>query len=101
MSKYVKKGTLIIDTESNKKLYPVGKWYTYSHMFYNYNDICYNNMTEKETEESYMKFEESQKLLETFETNPRLNGIVYAYYEDYNKMRSIIEVYIHRHNGLI
>lgn len=49
MSKYVKKGTLIIDTESNKKLYPVGKWYTYSHVFYNYNDICYNNMTEKET----------------------------------------------------
>ena len=48
-----------------------------------------------------MKFEELQKLLETFETNPRLNGIVCAYYEDYNKMRSIIEVYIHRHNGLI
>lgn len=99
--RYVKKGTLIIDTETNKKMYPVGKWIKYSHIFYNYDDICYNNMYEKETEESYSKFEESQELLEKFESNPRINEIVYAYYEDYKKMRDIISAYVYRHNGVI
>lgn len=99
--RYVKKGTLVIDTKTNKKMYPVGKWVKYSHVFYNYGDICYNNMREKETEESYSKFEESQELLEKFETNPRINEVVYAYYGDYKKMRDIISAYVYRHGGVI
>jgi hypothetical protein len=57
MSKYVKRGTLVIDT--------------------------------------------AERLLELFERNPRVNGIVYAYYEDYRKMRDVIEAYVFRHGGRI
>lgn len=101
MSKYVKRGTLVIDTETNKKMYPVGKWNTYSHVFYNYNDRCFNNMMEMHTEDSEIKLEESEHLLNCFERNPRVNDIVYAYYEDYRKMRDVIEAYVFRHGGRI
>lgn len=101
MSKYVKRGTLVIDKETNKKMYPVGKWNTYSHVFYNYNDRCFNNMTEQNTEKNYEQFETAERLLELFETNPRVNDIVYAYYEDYRKMRDVIEAYVFRHGGRI
>lgn len=60
MSKYVKRGTLVIDTETNKKMYPVGKWNTYSHVFYNYNDRCFNNMTEQNTEKSYEQLKQQR-----------------------------------------
>lgn len=101
MSKYVKRGTLVIDTETNKKMYPVGKWNTYSHVFYNYNDRCFNNMMETHTDESEKKLDEAEHLQECFEHNPRVNDIVYAYYEDYKKMRNIIEAYVFRHGGRI
>ena len=101
MSKYVKRGTLVIDTETNKKMYPVGKWNTYSHVFYNYDDICYNEMMKQHTAKSYEQFETSQRLLELFERNPRVNDVVYAYYDDYRKMRDIIGAYMFRHGGRI
>lgn len=78
-----KKRNIVVDTKTNKKMYPVGKWITYSHVFYNYDDICYNDMMDTQTEVSCRKFEESQYLLNCFETNPRVNGVVYVYYEDY------------------
>lgn len=101
MSRYVRKGTLVVDTETNKKMYPVGKWITYSHVFYNYDDICYNDMMETQTGVSGRKFEESQYLLNCFETNPRVNGVVYAYYKDYKKMKDIIGAYMVRHDGRV
>lgn len=102
MSKrHVMSGTLVLDTKTNKKMYPVGKWTTYSHVLYNYNDICYNEMFENRTDETEEKFETAQELLEKFEANPKVNGIVYAYYEDYKKMKDIIGAYAYRHGGRV
>lgn len=61
----------------------------------------FNNMMEQNTEKSYEQFETAERLLELFERNPRVNGIVYAYYEDYRKMRDVIEAYVFRHGGRI
>lgn len=100
-ARYVLKGKDVYDTKNNKKMYPVGKWITYSHVFYNYDDICYNEMFENRTDETEEKFETAQELLEKFETNPRVKGIVYAYYEDYKKMKDIIGAYAYRHGGRV
>ena len=64
-------------------------------------DICYNEMFENRTDETEEKFETAQELLEKFEANPRVNGIVYAYYEDYKKMKDIIGAYAYRHGGRV
>ena len=37
---------VIRDKATGKKMYPVGKWVTYQHVFYNYSDRCYNAMVE-------------------------------------------------------
>lgn len=101
-SRYVLRGTLVFDTKENKKMYPVGKWVIYQHVFYNYNDICYNEMYDKDhTDESIEKFERSQEILEKWDSNPRHNNIVYAYYEDYKEMKDIIGAYAWRHNGRV
>lgn len=95
-NRYIKKGTLVFDTKENKKMYPVGSFEKHQHMVFNYNDRCYNEMMETETVESYDKFEEAEQLVDEFMTNPRVNGIVYAYYEDYSKLKDIIGGYIAR-----
>ena len=100
--RYVLKGTLVFDKKENKKMYPVGKWMTYQHVFYNYNDICYNEMYDKGHSQSSIDiFERAQELLEKWDSNPRVNGIVYAYYEDYKQMKDIIGAYAWKHNGYV
>ena len=42
--RYVLRNGLIFDTKENKKMYPVGKWNKYQHVFYNYMDRCFNSM---------------------------------------------------------
>lgn len=92
---------IIKDKKTGKKMYPVGKWKTYQHVFYNYNDICYNEMYDNDhSEESIEKYEESEKFLEIFNSNV-FDGMVYALYEDYKKMKDIIGAYVYRHNGYI
>lgn len=98
-SRYVNKNGLVFDNETGKKMYPVGMWRTNSHVFYNYNDICYNEYMENPADKTESKFDQSQVILGLFEHNPQINGVVYAYYEDYRKMRDIIEAYRYRHAG--
>lgn len=100
-SRYTNKDGLVFDNETGKKMYPVGRWKTYSHVFYNYNDICYNEYMENPTDKTESKFDQSQVILGLFEHNPQSNGVVYAYYEDYRKMKDIIEAYRYRHGGKI
>lgn len=95
-NRYVMKGTLVFDTKRNKKMYPVGNFMNHQHMIFNYSDKCYNEMMETETSDSYDRFYESEQLVDKFNTNPRINGIVYAYYEDYKKLKDIIGGYIVR-----
>lgn len=100
--RYVLRNGLVFDTKENKKMYPVGKWVTYQHVFYNYNDICYNDMYDKNhSEESVDRFERAQDLIEKWDGNPRVSGIVYAYYEDYKQMKDIIGAYAWKHNGYV
>lgn len=93
---------LVLDKKTGKKMYPIGSWSKYSHIFYNYNDRCYNSMYDNNhSEESIEQFEEAERLLNVFETNPRIRGIVYVLYEDYKLMKDIIGAYAVRHNGYI
>lgn len=101
MAKFKKVGTLIVNTETGKKLYPVANWYNNQHVFYNYDDIMANKWYDTETDEAYDKWQEAQKLLEKFDSNPQVNGIVYAEHEDYKKMKDIIGAYAWRHNGRV
>lgn len=92
----------VFDKKTGKKMYPIGSWLKYSHIFYNYNDRCYNAMYDTDHSiESIDKFEEAERLLDVFEHNPRVNGIVYVIYDDYKKMKDIIGAYALRHNGCI
>lgn len=67
MANYRKKVTTIIG-ENGKKMYPVGKWEKYSHVFYNHCDKCFNNMMETHTDESEKKLDEAEHLQECLNT---------------------------------
>lgn len=100
--RYVLRNGLVFDTKENKKMYPVGKWNEYQHVFYNYMDICFNSMYESEYDKKESdKYEKSQELMEKWNCNPQVNGVVYAYYEDYKMMKDVIGGYAWRHNGYV
>lgn len=99
--RYVLKGNLVYDNKTRKKMYPVGKWKKYQHVFYNYDDKCYNTMNEDNSKKSIEKFEKSQDLICKWDFNPQINGVVYAYYEDYKLMKDIIGMYVITHNGMV
>lgn len=90
-------------TKNGKKLYPIGKFTTYQHVFYNYNDRMYNKMYDEEhSEEACEAYDESERLLDVFNTNPQdANGIVYVEYNDYKVMKDIIGGYAVRHGGRV
>lgn len=83
--------------KNGKKMYPVASWYNCQHMFYNYVDRCFIAMVDADyTEESVSRHDEAERLLDVFNTNIH-NGLAYAEYADYRKMKDIIGAYILRH----
>lgn len=101
--------TLIKDKATGKKLYPVGKFTTYQHVFYNASDRAFNafcDATETGTTEEFERAsawrDRVDELLDKFNSNPQdKNGIVYALYEDYKDMKNIIGGYAYRHGGCV
>lgn len=101
--------TLIRDKRTGKKMYPVGKWITYQHVFYNASDRAYNAFYEAEESGTTEEFEKAsawrervEDLLTKWDSNPKdSNGVVYALYEDYKDMKDIIGAYAWRHNGYV
>ena len=79
-------------TRKGVRLYPVCKWYDNQHKLYNYNDKMYNKAHDEGTQEAFEAFYESERLLDVFHGNI-INGIVYATYKDYCKLKDIIGYY--------
>lgn len=95
--------------EKKCKLYPVGSWYKYQHVFYNANDRAWNYLhdaQESGNEEEIKKAEDNlemvQNLLGAFDCGYKdSNGMVYAEYQDYKRMKDIIAAYMYRHGGTV
>lgn len=91
----------------NEKMYPVGRWDKYQHVFYNATDRAWNSL--HDAEDSGEGFDEAEEWLERCEElqgkwdcNPQdANGIVYALYKDYKDMKDIIGGYAYRHGGRV
>ena len=91
------------------KLYPVGKWETYQHVFYNAHDRAMNAMYDAEesgNEEQLSKAidwnEKVNDLLDKFDCGFQdVNGMVYMEYKDYKVAKDIIGGYAFRHNGTV
>lgn len=91
------------------KLYPVGNWYKYQHVFYNAHDRAMNAMYDAEqsgTIEQLNKAiewnEKVEDLLGKFDCGFQdANGMVYMEYKDYKVAKDIIGGYAWRHNGTV
>lgn len=100
---------LMKDKATGKKMYPVGKYLTYQHVFYNASDRAYNAFYDAMENGSAEEFDKAsawrdrvEELLDKWLTNPQdSNGIVYALWEDYSTMKDIIGGYAVRHNGYV
>lgn len=91
MKAILKNGSIFLD---GVKCYPVGSWEGNQHKFYNYHDVCYLKMVEDEySDEAYKAFEEADRLLELFDRLPQYKGIVYATWEDYKRLKAVIQWY--------
>ena len=101
--------TATIKDKNGNKMYPVGKFTTYQHVFYNASDRAYNafyDALESGTSDEFDKAcewkERVEDILTKWNSNPQdKNGIVYATYEDYKTMKDIIGGYVWRHNGYV
>ena len=95
----------IICKVTGKKMYPVGKWVTYQHVFYNASDRAHNALYDANTGDEMDKaltwLERVEELQSKWDFNPQVNGIVYAIYEDYKTMKDIIGGYMWRHGGRV
>lgn len=76
-----------------KKLYPVCGWYKNQHKMYNYNDKMAIAYYDTYGDSEYEALRESERLLSVFNDGVRSDGIVYAEYEDYKKIKDIIGYY--------
>lgn len=91
------------------KLYPVGKFTKYQHVFYNANDRAWNALydaqesgTSEEIDKAYEWKDKVEDLLSKFDFGYQdKNGMVYAEYEDYKAMKDIIGEYAWRHDGRV
>ena len=91
------------------KLYPVGRWETYQHVFYNAHDRAMNAIYDAEeqgNEEQLSKAidwnEIVNDLLDKFDCGFQdANGMVYMEYKDYKVAKDIIGGYAWRHNGTV
>lgn len=76
------------------KYYPIGSWNGNQHKFYHYHDVCFLKMVDDSySEDSVSKFEEADELLNLFDSLPQSNGVVYAPYNDYKRLKAIIQWY--------
>lgn len=85
--------------KNGTKLYPVCNWYKNQHKIYNYYDKCYIKAFDYETatDEDFDAYEEAQRLIEVFDGGVQSDGLVYATYKDYCKIKDIIGAYDYRH----
>lgn len=88
--------------------YPVGRWETYQHVFYNANDRAILALYDAEESGDVDAMEKAddwmeivQRMLTKWNFNPRVSGIVYAEYKDYKVMKDIIGSYAARHGGTV
>ena len=95
----------VVDKKTGKKMYTVGRWITYQHVFYNAIDraniAVYDAQTGDEMDKALDWLDRVEDLLSKWDFNPRVNGIVYAIYEDYKTMKDIIGGYAWRHGGTV
>lgn len=86
-------------TRNGKKLYPVAKFLKTQHIFDNYYTKCYNRMIDEEySGDTVDRFNEAEHLYE-IACNPHKDGMIYAEYADYKKMKDIIGFYVCSHDG--
>ena len=91
------------------KLYPVGRWEKYQHVFYNAHDRAMNAIYDAEesgnTEQLSKAIEWNEivnDLLDKFDCGFQdANGMVYMEYKDYKVAKDIIGGYAWRHNGTV
>ena len=94
------------DKETGKKLYPVCSWERNQHKLYNALDRAHNRVSDLYEDKSASMDEidkaeewvsEVERLLYIFDSHVASNGIVYALWEDGNKIKDIIGAYDMRH----
>ncbi len=94
------------DKETGKKLYPVCSWENNQHKLYNALDRAHNRVSDlyedktatmEQIDEAEAWVEEVERLLFIFDSHVANNGIVYALWDDGNKIKDIIAEYNARH----
>ena len=91
------------------KLYPVGRWETYQHVFYNAHDRAMNAIYDAEQSGTIEQLNEAiewneivNDLLCKFDYGFKdANGMVYMEYKDYKVAKDIIGGYAYRHGGTV
>ena len=91
------------------KLYPVGRWEKYQHVFYNAHDRAMNAMYDAEESGNAEQLSKAiewneivNDLLDKFDCGFQdTNGMVYMEYKDYKVAKDIIGGYAWRHNGTV
>ena len=87
----------VYKNKEGKKLYPVCSWERNQHKLYNASDRARIWWFESDYSEEAMKeCDEIDRLIEVFD-NYIIDGIVYAVYEDYIKIKDYIAAYDARH----
>lgn len=99
---------VLTEKSTGLKMYPVGKFLKYQHVFYNASDRAFNSYYDALETDSAEEIDRAEEwrarvddILDKFNSNPQVNGVVYAYYEDYKIMKDIIGGYAERHNGYV
>ena len=99
---------VLTEKSTGLKMYPVGKFLKYQHIFYNESDRAFNSYYDALETGSAEEIDRAEEwrarvddILDKFNSNPQVNGVVYAYYEDYKIMKDIIGGYAERHNGYV
>ena len=91
------------------KLYPVGRWEKYQHVFYNAHDRAMNAVYDAEESGNAEQLSKAiewneivNDLLDKFDCGFQdANGMVYMEYKDYKVAKDIIGGYAWRHNGTV
>lgn len=94
------------DKETGKKLYPVCSWEKNQHKLYNAIDRAHNRVSDlyEDKNASYEEIDkaeewvtEIERLTSIFDSHVAPNGIVYALWEDGQKIKDVIWAYNARH----
>ena len=94
------------DKATGKKLYPVCSWERNQHKLYNALDRAHNRVSDlyedksasmEEIDKAEAWVREVERLLSIFDSHVANDGLVYALWEDGNKIKDIIGAYDMRH----